>query len=113
MPHVVISDPPALEPFHSAFKPWKFTLEDGSIVEGKAAFLRHDHQSVLVEALAVELGPAQPFFVAIESKKRQLTVRLFPQPSPHRTPAVRAAVAKVARDVLALGGVVERTNLEL
>ena len=46
-------------------------------------------------------------------KKSQVTVRLHPSPSPERTPAVQAAVARVASDLLALGGKVERSNLDL
>ena len=113
MPHVIISDPPTPAEVQGSFTPWTERREDGRITEARAAYLRQDGRSVLIEMLCLELGPAQSFFVLVEQKKRQLTVRCFAFPSPQRTPGVQDAVARVARDVLALGGRVERTNLEL
>lgn len=113
MPHVIIRDPPEPAAVQRAFRPWRERRADGSIVEARAAYLRQDGRSVLIEIMCLELGPAQEFFLVVEAKKRQLTVRCFEFPSPHRTPAVQFAVGRVARDVLALGGQVERTNLVL
>ncbi len=68
---------------------------------------------MLVQATVVELGPPTHFFVSLESKKHQVTVKLFAHPSPARTEAVQETVAQVARDFLELGGHVERTNLTI
>lgn len=113
MPHAIVVDAPDPAEYHAAFSPWRLELPEGGIVEAKSAYLRHTGRSVLIEVLAVELGPAQPFFVVMEQKKNQVTVRLFPHPSPQRTPGVHAGVTKVVQDLLQIGGRVERTNLPL
>ena len=113
MPHVVISDPPDPGAFHRAFEPWKRTTGAGARIAARAAYLRSDYQVVLVQAMAIELGPPTHFFVVLEPKKRWVTVKLFDYPSPARTAAVKEIVAQVARDYLEMGGHVERTNLTL
>ena len=113
MPHAIIrggADPSAL---FEEFSSWKETEADGSVIEARCAYLRKDERVMLIQTLAVELGPAQHFFVAVEHKREQLSVRLHPHPTPTRTPAVQRAVLKVARWVLEFGGEVEKTNLDL
>lgn len=113
MPHAIITGGPEPSEVHRAFTPFKESRPDGTILETRTSFLRLDEQVCLIHAMCVELGPAQNFFVAVERKRRQLTVRCHPFPSPERTPGVQALVGHVARQVLAIGGEVEKTNLEL
>ncbi len=112
MPHAIISGGPEPIEVHRQFVQFKENRADGTILETRAAFLRLDEQVVLIHAMSVELGPAQNFFVAVERKRKQLTVRCHPFPSPERTPGVQAVVLHVAKQVLALGGELEKTNLE-
>lgn len=112
MPHVIIGDPPDLRRYYESYRPTRELRPDGSVLQTQGAYLRNDGATVLVEALAIEVGPPMHFFITVETKKRQLTVRCFPHPSPPRTEGVKWLVAAVARQVLALGGSVERTNLE-
>ncbi len=112
MPHAIIVNGCDPDVYIEAFRPYKTQLEDGSILETRAVFLRKDGGVALVDALAIELGPAQHFFIAVERKRKQLTVRLSRHPSPARTPGVQALIAHVTREVLALGGEIEKTNLE-
>ena len=112
MPHAIIRNGPAPSELFEQFSPWKEPAADGSVVEVRCAFLRQDQRVMLIQALAVELGPAQHFFIAIEDKK-QLSVRIYSHPIPTRTPAVQRAVVRIAKWVLSFGGEVESTNLEL
>ncbi|MEE8142104.1 MAG: hypothetical protein V3T77_03310 [Planctomycetota bacterium] len=113
MPHVIVCNPPNPADFYRSFRRWKKTLKDGTILEARSAYLRSDGKAVLIHGFCLELGPPTHFFVSIEAKKRQVTVRLYPHPSPPRSPGVQSVVAQVAKDLLRLGGQVERTNLKL
>ena len=112
MPHAIIVNGCDPDVYVDAFQPFKTQLEDSSILETRTVFLRQDARVALVDAMAIELGPAQQFFIAVEKKRKQLTVRLFRHPSPARTPGVQALIVHVTREVLALGGEIEKTNLE-
>ena len=113
MPHVVIINAMEPEEYYCQFKVWKEARRDGTVLETRAAFLRVDRQVVLIQAVCLELGPAQHFFVAVEKKRNQLTVRCHPHPNPARTAGVKEIIVHVAREVLALGGEVGKTNLVL
>ena len=113
MPHVVVRNPPSLAELHASFTPIKERDPAGTSIELRSAYLRQDARVLLVEAIVLELGPSHDFFVTIEEKKAQLTIRCFRFPTPPRTPGIQRAVARVAEWVLAAGGEVERTNLEL
>lgn len=113
MPHAIIADPPQLEDLHRGFMPWQERWADGTVLQLRGSYLRHDGTALLIECVSVELGPPVHFFTTVERKRDQLTVRCYPHPSPARTPAVKALVATVARRVLAVGGRIEKSNLEL
>ena len=111
MPHVILRNSVDPEEYFRRFQPWKERGDDGTVLESRAAYLRRDRQVVLVQAMSLELGPAQHFFVAVEKKQNRLTVRCHPHPTPARTEGVKAVVARIAQEVLALGGEIEKTNL--
>ena len=113
MPHVIIADPPTLEQFFDSYEAWVDKRPGGCVLQTRGAFLRDDRAAVLVECIVVEIGPPVHFFTVVETKREQLTVRVYPHPSPPRTEAVQELVGVVARKVLALGGSIERTNLDL
>ncbi|MGE3165229.1 MAG: hypothetical protein AB7O52_10015 [Planctomycetota bacterium] len=112
MPHVIIGDPPDLRQYFESYVPWLERRPDGAVLQTQGAYLRQDGATLLVEALAIEVGPPMHFFITVEAKKQQVTVRCFPHPSPPRTEGVKRLVAAVAQQVLARGGRVERTNLD-
>lgn len=111
MPHVIIGDAPPLREFYDGYDYWEERRPDGTILQTRGAYLRHDGETMLIEAIAIELAPPVHFFITVESKKGGLTVRCFPHPSPPRSAGVQALVAEVARQVLVYGGQVEKTNL--
>ncbi len=113
MPHVILSPEVDPEEYFLRFEPWKEARSDGTILEVRSAYLRRDRQVVLLQAISLELGPAQHFFVAVEKKRKQVTVRCHPHPSPARTEGVKDIIAKVARDLVGQGARVEKTNLDL
>lgn len=113
MPHVIIADPPSLEEFYRSYEPWQVKRDDGIVLHARGAYLRHDSLSLLVEGVVVELAPPIHLFVVVEEKKKQLSVRCFPHPSPARTKGVKALVWGVGQQILKLGGSIDRTNIEL
>ena len=113
MPHAIVRGGPSPRELLDEFQSWKETTAEGSVIEARCIFLRQDETVLLIQTTTVELGPAQHFFVAVEEKREQLSIRIYPHPVPTRTPAVQQAVTKVARWVLEFGGEVEKTNLVL
>lgn len=113
MPHVIIADPPSLLEFFDRYEPWIDKRPGGIVLQTRGAFLRDDRNAVMVECITVEIGPPVHFFVVAETKRDQITVRCAAHPSPPRSDAVKELVAVVARKVLAVGGSIERTNLDL
>jgi len=113
MPHAVFEDPPALEEFWRAFVPFKEVRADGTVLEGRAAFLRRDGGMLLIESFVLELGPPQHFYVLVDRRGDRVTVRCEQFSPIARTDGVMEVVRRIARQFRDLGGKVIRTNLEL
>jgi hypothetical protein len=57
---------------------------------------------LLIEAVAIEAGRKQPFYVRISKHERgSINVRVDPHTHPDRTPAVHALVAEIVAALLA------------
>ena len=113
MPHAVFSDPPLLEEFWRAFRPFKEARPDGTVIEARAAFLRRDAGLLLIESFVLELGPPQHFYVLVDRHGDRVTVRCSQFSPTARTDGVMEVVTRIARQFRDLGGTVLRTNLEL
>ena len=100
MPHIVLDGEIDLEA-------WAFGLEPMLIREGSDV-LRLDHvfvegrsRQVLLEALVVEAGRKQSFYIKVSRHEgRGATVRIDPLTRPERSPAVRRLVAEVGASLL-------------
>ncbi len=113
MPHVVIEGEVDLEAWVRDFTPVLIRRE-GDALRADRVFLDRERQNVLVEALAVEAGRKQPFYIKISLRRgREATLRVDPMTHPERSPGVRDLVAKLASDLLERtpGARVGRTNL--
>ena len=113
MPHAVFEPAPPLEEFWRGFTPFKVVGPDRAILEARASFLRQDQQAVVIEALALEIGPPQHFFVICDRRGERVTVRCAPLVPVARTDGVMEIVRLVARQFRDAGGTVLRTNLDL
>ena len=113
MPHAVFEPAPPLEEFWRGFTPFKVVGPDRAIIETRASFLRQDHEAVVIEALALEIGPPQHFFVICDRRGERVTVRCAPLVPVARTDGVMEIVRLVARQFRDAGGTVLRTNLDL
>jgi hypothetical protein len=86
------------------------------LLRADQVYLEAGGRALLLEALCVEAGRKQPFYVKISLHDRgSATVRIDPLTHPERSDGVRALVAEVAARLLAAtqGARVEKTNLEL
>ncbi|HTO06131.1 MAG TPA: hypothetical protein VMR86_03665 [Myxococcota bacterium] len=88
----------------------------GDVLRADQAYLEQGGRALLLEALCVEAGRKQPFYVKLSSHDRgTTTVRIDPMTHPERSEGVRALVAEIAARLLAVtpGARVETTNLVL
>lgn len=115
MPHVVIEGVTDLSAFARAWQP--FVVRRGAdILRGDHLFLASDARAGLIEALCVEAGRKQPFYVKLAVHDRgSATVRVDPMTHPERSDGVRDLIAHVGALLLRAtpGGRVGATNLVL
>lgn len=115
MPHAVIKGDPDLAEFARRWTP--LVLRRGSdVLRADQVYLESGGRALLIDALVIEAGRKQPFYVKIARHDRgSATVRIDPMTHPERSEGVRALVAEIAARLVAAtpGGVVETTNLVL
>ena len=115
MPHVVIEGVADLSVFARGFQP--FVVRRGAdILRGDHLYVSSDARACVIEALCVEAGRKQPFYVKIAVHDRgSATVRVDPMTHPERSDGVRDLIAHVGALLLRAtpGGRVGATNLVL
>ena len=115
MPHVVIEGVTDLSAFARAWQP--FVVRRGAdILRGDHLYVSSDARACLIEALCVEAGRKQPFYVKLAVHDRgSATVRVDPMTHPERSDGVRDLIAHVGALLLRAtpGGRVGATNLVL
>jgi len=113
VPHVVIEGVADLSAFARAWQP--FVLRRGTdILRADHLYLASDARGGLIEALCVEAGRKQPFYVKLAVHDRgSATVRVDPMTHPERSPGVRDLVAQIGALLLRAtpGGRTGATNL--
>ncbi len=113
MPHVVIEGDVDLEAWVRDFRP-VLLRRGGDVLRADRVYLDREVRNALVEALAVEGGRKQPFYVKISAHRpRSATLRVDPLTHPERSAGVREIVSLLARDLLLRtpGARVGATNL--
>jgi hypothetical protein len=100
MPHVVIEGESDLAAFARAWRP--LVLRRGSdVLRADQCYLEQGGRAVLIEALCIEAGRKQPFYVKLSAHDRgSVTVRIDPMTHPERSPGVRELVAHVGARLL-------------
>lgn len=100
MPHVVLEGPVDLHAYARDFEP--ILLRRGKdVLRADRVFLERERRSLLIEALVVEAGRKQPFYVKVSTHDSGgATVRIDPMTHPERSQAVRDLVAELGADLL-------------
>ena len=111
MPHVVLTGRVTIDDCQARFE--SFVAREGELLVKIERFYRErDGRAALLEALVVERGHTQKFFIQLSSREGGLTVRLEPLTDPEKTPGVRRALALVAERIrTACGGEYGATNI--
>jgi hypothetical protein len=115
MPHVVLEGVVDLKSYAQQFEPI-FLRNHHDVLRADHIFLSRDTRTVLIEALALEAGRKQPFYVKVSAHDRGgATVRIDPMTHPERSEGVRTLVAEIGADLLrrSPGARLRVTNLEL
>lgn len=116
MPHVLIEGvKPDLAAFAAGWAPFVVRL-GGDILRADQLFLSKDARACLIDALCVEAGRKQPFYIRLALHDGgSVTVRVDPMTHPERSEGVRALIAHVGAKLLRAtpGGRLGATNLVL
>jgi len=96
MPHVVVEGPVELAVVRDRFQPL-FDRQQQDVVKVESLYLERGGRDLLLDALVVESGHRQHFFVQVRLRDEGgATVRLLPQTDPEKTAGVKRTVALVA-----------------
>ena len=98
MPHVVLENINSASLAFASVVPFTTRL-DGGVLKVTDKYLNADQNKALVEALAIENGNHQSFFVELSQKQTSLTVRLLPLTDPEKTPGVKRIMAMLAKQI--------------
>jgi hypothetical protein len=96
MPHIVLDGTVNCEPFFESFRPTQ-ERRAGEILKTQDIYISQDRKIVLIEAIAVEDGPPQRFFIQVSVKDNRTTVRIYPGTDPVKTAGVKKLLAIVAK----------------
>lgn len=111
----MIEGPVDLASFAESFEPLQIR-HGGDVLRADRLFLVKDGRQALIEALVIEAGRKQPFYVRISLHDRgSATVRVDPLTHPDRSPGVKELVARVAAELLAHtpGATIRVANVDL
>lgn len=98
MPHIVLENINATAEAFEQVKPFANKIE-GGMLKVMDKYLNASGQSALIEALAIENGKNQSFFVQLSQKKSSLTIRLLPLTDPEKTNGVKTIMAAIAKQI--------------
>ncbi len=112
MPHVVFTGHAELEPIWESFEP-AVHREGDWLTKLTSCFLDSWKRVVLVEATVVCRGVTHNFYVRVDSKPEQVTVRVEPRTNVEKNLGVKLAVAMVAKLLRSASPQlsIEKTNL--
>jgi hypothetical protein len=101
MPHAVIEGAIDLRAWAAAFEPLQ-VRRGADLLRTGELFVERGGRALLIEAVAVEAGRKQPFYVRISQREGgTLNVRVDPHTHPDRTPGVHALVGELVAALLA------------
>jgi len=98
MPHIVLEGPVDLGRFYSDYRQQQ-QQSGGEVLKLLDIFINRRTDTLLIEALAVENGPPNRFFILAGTRGGKTTVRIYPGSDPEKTPGVKKLLAMVARQI--------------
>lgn len=98
MPHIVLENINTVKAAFEAITPFAEKTERG-MLKVSDKYINTSGQVVLIEALAIEDGKNQNFFVQLSQKNSSLTIRLLPMTDPEKTNGVKTIMAKIAKQI--------------
>ncbi|MCW8860183.1 MAG: hypothetical protein OQK50_01085 [Deltaproteobacteria bacterium] len=98
MPHVVLEQAQSIPQAFQAIEPLALKTDTGILKLGDK-YINAAENSVLIEALAIEQGKNQSFFIQLSQKPSSITVRLLPLTDPEKSPGVKLLMARVAKQI--------------
>jgi len=98
MPHIVLENINSTKEAFQAVQPFANKIE-GGMLKVMDKYINANEQTALIEALAIENGKNQNFFIQLSQKKSSLTVRLLPLTDPEKTNGVKNIMAAIAKQI--------------
>jgi len=98
MPHIVLENISDVKHAYEAITPFAEKTEKG-MLKVTDKYINSAGQVVLVEALAIEDGRNQNFFIQLSGKTSSITVRLLPMTDPEKTNGVKTIMAEIAKQI--------------
>lgn len=99
MPHVLLTGGAGLASFCSDFERKTVHVNDW-IIKFQNCFVSHDHKTIILDTIAVRSGFSQGFYLLIEQKHDQYTIRVDPHTNVEKNEGVKRAIASVAHNLL-------------
>jgi len=98
MPHIVLENINEVKGAYEAIKPFAEKIDSG-MLKVSDKYINASGQIALIEALAIEDGKNQNFFIQLSQKTSSLTIRLLPMTDPEKTNGVKTIMAKIAKQI--------------
>jgi hypothetical protein len=98
MPHVVLENTGSLSEVHERLEP-VMEQKEGEILKTGDIFLNQKGTSSLVECIVIEGAPPLNFFVQLNRKGENITVRLLPRTDPEKTNGVKKLMGLIAKRI--------------
>lgn len=101
MPHVVVEGAGDFQALYDNFSPILQRAEQ-EILKVREFYLARSGREALLDAVVIEQGVARSFFIQLKQHETTITLRLLPATDPEKTPAVKRAMALVAKFIRAV-----------
>jgi hypothetical protein len=98
MPHIVLEGTVDLKTYYSRYAP--ASLKSGNdIFKFQNIFINQAGDTLLIEALAIESGHINRFFIQIVGRGDGATIKIYPGTDPEKTGGVKKMLAHVAQQL--------------
>lgn len=98
MPHIVLENISEVKQAFEAITHFTEKIEAG-MLKVSDKYINSSEQIALIEALAIENGKNQNFFIQLSQKTSSLTIRLLPMTDPEKTNGVKTIMARIAKQI--------------
>ena len=96
MPHIILDGTVDIERYYASYQPIQ-ERSAGEILKTQDIYISQDRKVLLVEAIAIEDGPPQRFFIQVSVKEKGTTIRIYQGTDPIKTAGVKKLLAIVAQ----------------